>query len=189
MNPYEPPAPREPAPVDSIVADGLLVADAVVRMTLRNHVIVAALRDRVDLDREELARIAAREFTQLADQEREGAERQQARSERLRIGEPVVDDPVPGEPDWREGSRRLTIRIAMAQSYAERAAEPALLLGIVERAIAEAWDEVAAVLVDRMGVAEVEIDERYYAELEERRGALVAFDLSALAAERGVVLD
>ena len=56
----------EPAPVEQVVHEGLLIAASAVRMSLKNRIIVRALRDAADFDSEELAEFAAAEFTLLA---------------------------------------------------------------------------------------------------------------------------
>ena len=186
---YEAPEPVEPPAVESIVEDGVLIGDSVVRMALRNRVIVNALRDRADLDRDELARAAAAELEALADQEWESAQRIRFRRESTR-----PDDPFPEEADEvdehrRESERRESVHVAMSRAFAARAEQRDILESLVERSRREAWDEIAEVIVDRAAHEETVPDEEYSSLRTERIGALLALDLSALAAERGVVLD
>jgi len=183
---YVAPAPTEPAPVEQIVADGSLIGASVVRLALRNRVIVDVLRDRRDLDVAALASAAANEFELLADQEWESAERI-----RLRRGMRESDLDVPDDADrLRESERRESVHRAMSDAFAARAGDETTLAAIVEQARAEAWSEVAAVLVERAGDRALVLDRDpgYDAERADRLGALLALDLTRLALERGVDL-
>ena len=186
---YEAPEPVEPAPVESIVEDGMLIADSVVRMALRNRVIVNALRDRADLDREELTTAAAAELEALADQEWESAQRVRFRRESVRNDDPFPEDADGVDEHRRESERREMVHKAMSEGFAARAKSSDILESLVERSRAEAWAEIAEVIVARASHEELAPDADYDALRTERIGALLALDLSALAAERGVVLD
>lgn len=165
----------------------MLIAESVVRMTLRNRVIVDALRDGRDLDRDSLAAAAAAELEALADHEWESAQRVRFRREGVRL-----DDPFPDEnaDEYRvESERREKVHVAMSQAFAERATRRDILDSLVERARQEAWDEVAPVIVERAAHDEPVPDATYAEQRDERIGALVALDLAELANERGVALD
>lgn len=186
---YEAPPRSEPAPVERVVEEGVLIGESVVRMTLRNRVIVDALRDRRDLDRASLAGVAAHELENLADHEWESAERIRFRRNNARIDDPLQEEGL--DPDERrESSRREKVHRAMSEAFAARAAEDEALLHLVERARTEAWDEVGPVLLARADAAAHDIvpDARYDQERADRIGALVALDLTGLAFERGVEL-
>jgi hypothetical protein len=164
----------------------MLIAESVVRMTLRNRIIVDALRDGRDLDRTALADAAAAELEALADNEWESAQRVRFRREGVRL-----DDPLPDENanEYRiESERRERVHTAMSTAFAERATQRGILDSLVERARLEAWDEVAPVIVERAMHEGAVPDAGYIAQREERIGALVALDLTALAVERGVEL-
>ena len=187
---YEPPEPRDPAPLEDIIHDGMLVAESVVRMTLRNRIIVDALRDRRDLDRTALADAAAAELEALADNEWESAQRVRFRREGVRL-----DDPFPDEnaDDYRvESERREKVHVAMSEAFAARATQRDILDALVERSRREAWEEVAPVIEERaMGeraITSRPTDADYAEQRGDRIGALVALDLTALAVERGVEL-
>lgn len=184
---YEPPEPREPAPIESVVDDGMLIAESVLRMTLRNRIIVNALRDRRDIDRDALAALAAAELEQLADNEWESAQRVRFRREGVRVDDPWPDENA--DEYRRESQRRERVHVAMSEAFAERATQRGILDALVERARQEAWDEVAPVIMQRAVMEEPVADAAYAAEREERVGALVALDLAALADERGVTLS
>ena len=183
---YVAPEPVAPAPTEQIVAEGSLIGDSVVRLALRNRVIVDALRDRRDLDLGALARAAAHEFERLADQEWESAERIRLRRSVTGSGADVPDD-----VDYlRESERRERVHRAMSDAFAARATDDVTVTAIVEQARAEAWSEIGPVLVERAGdrALTVDRDPRYEAERADRIGALLALDLTRLAQERGVDL-
>ena len=183
---YEPPEPREPAPIEDVIDDGMLIAESVLRMTLRNRIIVDSLRDGRDLDRGALAAVAAAELEALADNEWESAQRVRFRREGVRLDDPFPDENT--DEYRRESERREKVHLAMSEAFAARAAQPDILESLVERARREAWDEVAPVIVDRAAMEEPVADEEYLAQRDERMAALLALDLTALAVERGVDL-
>lgn len=186
---YEAPEPTEPPAVESIVEDGVLIGDSVVRMALRNRVIVNALRERADLDRDELASAAAAELEALADHEWESAQRIRFRRDSTTVDNPFPEDADEVDEHRRESERRERVHIAMSEAFAARAGQRDILDSLVERSRAEAWDEIAEVIVERAGHEETVPDAEYATHRTERIGALLALDLSALAAERGVALD
>jgi len=63
------------APLDDLVEDGLLIANAGVRMTVRNLIIVRALRDGADYDEGWYVDAVKHEFRALAAEKRADAER------------------------------------------------------------------------------------------------------------------
>ena len=181
------PPPVDPAPIERIVADGTLIADSVVRMVVRNRLIVAVLRDRRDFDPEALVEAASLEFERLADHEWESAERIRLRRN---VGEPhLVDD-----DDLAESRRREEIHREMSSAFAARAEEDDRMREIVEQSRTEAWADISAVLVDHAGTRAWALDRdrasdpHYESERADRVGALLALDLSRLAQERGVDL-
>ncbi|MDM4763377.1 hypothetical protein QT381_10190 [Galbitalea sp. SE-J8] len=186
---YEAPAPVEPPPVERVVDDGVLIAESSVRMTLRNRIVVDALRDRLDLDRDALAEVAAGAFEQLADSEWELGERERARREARRFDDPLPDADAVAED--RENERRETVHRAMSAAFAGRGRDRDALDALVERSRLEAWREIGAFLASRIVPLEPEPapDPDYVRERAERVGAFLALDLAGLAAERGVALE
>lgn len=185
---YEPPEPVDPAPIETVIEDGMLIAESVVRMTLRNRVIVDALRDGRNLDRTALAKAAAAELEALADNEWESAQRVRFRREGMRVDDPWQEDADTVDEYRRESERREKVHVAMSEAFAERATQRDILDSLVERARLEAWDEVGPVIVARATTEDPPVDEEYAAERDERMAALLALDLTALAVERGVEL-
>jgi hypothetical protein len=170
-----------------VVEEGVLIAESGVRMTLRNRIIVDALRDRRDFDREALAGVAATALEALADQEWDMAQRSRfGRTARL-------DDPLEDydEEDRVESERRETIHEAMSRAFAERAKDEEALASLVERSRVEAWVEIGDFLRERVNerVGLSEVDASYERERNERVATFVALDLAGLAHERGVPLE
>ena len=188
---YVAPAPVAPVPLEQVVREGALIGESVVRMTLRNRVIVDALRDRRDLDRTKLEKAAAKELETLADHEWESAERIRFRRDRQRVDDPLPDYESFDLEQLQESLRREKIHRSMSEAFAERATDEDALAAIVERSREEPWAEIGEVLVTRAGERAfmAELDPLYPAERDERMDALVALDLTELAVERGVLLD
>ena len=170
---FKPPPEREPASLERLVEEGLLIADSALRMTLKNAIIVAALRDRRALDRDALHALAVERLGELAEGERAAAGR-----DRLEIGSGA--------------RRREQVRHALAERLAALAADSERIAAVVERSRASAWEEISGPLADRASAAR-EAERALTADLDpeqraERVAAFVALDLTSLAAERGVDL-
>jgi len=183
---YVAPEPVAPAPVSRIVADGLLIGDSVVRLTLRNRIIVDVLRDRIDLDRRALGNAAARQLARLADQEWESAERIKFRRDRQRVDDPLQDYAAFDLEHLQESLRRERIHRASSDAFAARVDDREAIAAIVERARAEAWSEISDVLMTKAGeqAALYERDPDYDAELADRLAKLVDVDLAELQQTR-----
>jgi hypothetical protein len=187
---YVAPEPVAPAPTEQIVAEGALIGESVVRMALRNRVIVTALRDRSDLDVDALAALAATEFDTLAEQEWASAERIRLRRS-VRPEESILDrNPDRESARDAESLRREGVYRGLSDAFAARAADADALGAIIERARGEAWSEVAGVIVERAGERALVLDRdpRYDQERAERISAFIALDLVSLAHEHGVEL-
>jgi len=177
------PPPVAPAPVERIVADGTLIADSVVRMVVRNRIIVDVLRDRRDLDLGVLLEAASLEFERLADHEWESAER-------IRLRRDVTGTHHADDDELAESRRREEIHREMSAAFAARAEEDDRVMAIVEQSRAEAWADIAAVLLEHAGSRAFALDRDpgYDAERSERVAAMLALDLTRLAQESGVDL-
>jgi hypothetical protein len=187
---YVAPDPTPPVPIERIVDEGILIAENLVRMKLRNKVIVDSLRDRKDLKRAKLMVRASKQLLKLADNERATAERVRERRENADVSDPLQEYAGYDEDERIESKRRETVHRALADSLAERARDQKALRALIEGARGEAWRDVSAVLEQRAtDTARVYIvDSRYAEERDERIAALIALDLAELAAERGFSL-
>jgi hypothetical protein len=182
---YVPPEPSAPAPLEQIVTEGALIGESVVRLTLRNRVIVDALRDRRDLDVARLSAAAAAELETLADQEWASAERIRLRRNMERGDGEGLD-----LERLQESLRRERVYRGMSDAFAARAEDSGAIARIVNRSRAEAWTEIASVIEQRAGERALafERDEHYDEERDDRLHILIAVDLTDLAQERGVEL-
>ena len=186
---YVPPEPVEQAPADRVAEEGVAIAEAVVRLSMRNRIIVDSLRDRRGFETGPLLDWAAGEFRALALREEEAADRIRERRDWSPVDSPLVEgaddiDAQRRELQWRESARRAT-----AVAFRALADDQRRLIDIVERARIEAWQEVAAVIIERTDATGHREDAQYAAERSDRMAELVALDLSALAIERGEPLS
>ena len=187
---YVNPEPEEHAPVERVVHEGALIGDSVVRMAVRNRVIVDALREHKDVDRAALAVFAARELETLATHERESADRVLQRR-RAQLADDANRKKSQLDPDdIAESQRRENLHRAMADAFAERSTDAKVLAALVESSLDDAWSEVGPVVIERAGEHSLVLDrdERYEQERTDRMSDLLEVDLAALARERGVDL-
>ena len=177
---FRAPAPVPPATLDELVQDGLLIAESAARMTVKNEVILRAVRDRADY-RPELARAIAREeLRRLAVESRADARRlgdERARAE---------DRPgkAAHQADYRDGdighfTRRGEALGALADRLIKLSADDAHLDALVDDARRQAWDEVGDSIADRTARAWGR-GGRLGAVERERRMGLIANDLREL---------
>ena len=167
---YEDPVEREPAPIDHVVADGMLIATSAVRMAVKNRLIVAALRENDDYDPEALAVVASAELEHLAEQNEESAAR-------VWQDGTWTDEPSDGE----RNQRKRDVFTGLARVLRDAAADPEQLRSIVDQARDAAWDEIGAVIETKL-VVEPEIvpDAAYEREREGRIRALKEVDIAGL---------
>jgi len=186
---YVPPEPVEQAPADRVAEEGVAIAEAVVRLSMRNRIIVDSLRDRRGFETGPLLDWAASEFRALAAREEEAADRIRQRRDWSPVDSPLVEgaddvDAQRRELQWRESARRATAAAFLALADDQRR-----LVDLVEMARIEAWEEVAAVIIERTDATGHRQDPEYAAERSNRMAELVALDLSELAIERGEPLS
>ena len=185
---YVAPEPVDPSPPERVAAEGVAIAETVIRLGLHNRIVVDSLRDKRGFATEPLRQWAAAEFTQLAALEEAAAERLREKRD-WSTPHPLIEDSDTVDAERRELRWREAARRATAAAFRERAADDQRLIELVEQARIEAWRDVATVIIDRTDVAVHHADARYEAERSDRMAELVALDLTALANERGVQLS
>jgi hypothetical protein len=182
---FEPPEPVPLSPVQRVIDEGVLISASTVRMAIKNRLIVAALRDRLDYDGEALAEAARREFGLLARENDDTADR----LEQLREIEEAN-----GEPEFAVGDVRATqhaahrrrprIHRALAAALREQAEDDARVADLVERARIDAWEEIGREITGQ--VREREFDARLDPDYERVRTIrirrFVAEDLDRIVA-------
>jgi len=153
---FVPPEPVEPAPVERVVEEGILISHTAVRMQVRNHLIVSAIRDDSSYDPEELGEFARREFESLADQNVLLAREQLT-------------------------GRNISIYRGLANALREVAADDAAIAKVVEASRQEAWQEISGAVATTLAARAVDPrDPDYAAEREARISDLLAVDLVKL---------
>ncbi|MFC4244043.1 hypothetical protein ACFOYW_11720 [Gryllotalpicola reticulitermitis] len=175
------PEPQPLAPLDDVIHDALKIAAHGVRMAVKNHLIVNALRDGKSFDEQELEDFARNEYHLLAVDNREAAERAEHQLKRDadamdgRVypgGKPVVVD--------EDHQRKPLILRSVADAYEGEAVEPAALAVLIDDAKAEAWAEIGAVVSARLAQPRVEDDPEYLTFRDERLAHFVDEDLAEL---------
>jgi hypothetical protein len=186
---YVAPDPVDPAPAERVAAEGVAIAEAVVRLGMRNRIIVDSLRDHRGFDTTALLSWAAGEFETLAAREQQAADRIRERLDWAPVGSPLIEDADSVDEQRRELRWRESARRATAEAFRAMAGDERRLIDLVEQARIEAWHDVASVIMDRVDAAGHHEDAHYAAERSNRMAELVALDLSALAIERGSPLQ
>ena len=149
---YEPPGFSDEAPVADVVRDAAVLAFAAVRLTVKNLIIVRALRDHAFYDDRWFLTAIGAEFAVLAAEKERDADRVDAFIEqaRDRTGRPAHPADY-GRDDLDHLARRSeTLRALAAQLVALREDEQAareLLDEARYRALGEIADSIAATLV------------------------------------------
>ncbi|GAA4189270.1 hypothetical protein GCM10022288_16790 [Gryllotalpicola kribbensis] len=178
---FVPPEPEPLAPLEELVEDALKIAYHGVRMAVKNHLIVNALRDGKPFDEAELEEFARGEYHALAQTNRDAAVRAQRDLDRDETttggriypgGKPVVI-----EPEHRR--KPLALR-AVADAYDTRAVEHDALKKLVDEAKAAAWDEIGGTLAARLSAPRVDDDPDYAAFRDERLAHFIEEDLKEL---------
>ena len=153
------PEPVEPAPVERVVEEGILISHTAVRMQVRNHLIVSAIRDGSDYDPEELAEFARAELEHLAAQNVLLAREQLT-------------------------GRNIAIYRGLANAQRDLAADDAAIAKIVEQSRQEAWQEISGAVATTLAARAVDPrDPDYETDRDERLRALLSVDLAKLELE------
>lgn len=178
---FVPPEPGPLAPLDDVIEDALKIAYHGVRMAVKNHLIVNALRDGKPFDESELEDFARTEYHELAETNRDAAVRAQQDLDRdeSKTGGRIYPGgkPVVVEPDHR---RKPVALRAVADAYDSTAVEHDALKQLVDEAKAAAWDEIGGTLAARLAAPRVDEDPDYAAFRDERLAHFIDEDLAEL---------
>jgi hypothetical protein len=158
-----------PPSIERIVEEGMLIVESAVRMTVRNAIVLAALRDHTDFDPEALEAVARERLLDLADEEDEAAQRTGERDG--------------GNPDER-AVRLVALHLGVADQLRQRAADVEFVGGILRHARDEALEDI----VSTMTTAPVKRTPDYDGRRADRIASFVGLDLTELAARQGVDL-
>jgi hypothetical protein len=134
---------RELAPVDDIVEQGLLVADVAVRMTVKNAIIMNALKRHVDYDEQQIIDMVREAVLEVAEErERDAAHIGRVRTEIRDHGRSSWSEAEYGDSDSRTLKHRELVYGGVAEQLRQRADDAEHLRITAERAREAAWAEI-----------------------------------------------
>jgi hypothetical protein len=172
---------------ERIVDEGMLIALSAVRMAVKNRIIVSALRERTDYADADYTAMARREIHEVARQNDEDSTRVE------RLGSHLSRTTKSGKGREVENKRRDVIRLGrrrtlhdhVAERLRELAADDARVAELVEKARADALEEINDALAARLLAQRIDPSQPGYAEARsERMQAVAAVDLAALAKQK-----
>lgn len=138
------------APVEEIVEQGLLVADVAVRMTVKNAIIMNALKKHVDYDQDQIIQMVKETTEDLAlERERDAQHIARMRGEIRDTGRSSWSESDYSNDDNRTLRHRQEVYERVAEELRARAADHESLKATAERARAMAWDEIGDSLKER----------------------------------------
>lgn len=138
------------APVEEIVEQGLLVADVAVRMTVKNTIIMNALKRHVDYNEAqiiEMVRDATKDLAQ--ERERDAEHISHMRGEIRSTGHSSWSESDYGSDDTRTLRHRQEVYERVAEELHARAKDETYLHDTAERARSMAWHEIGDSLKER----------------------------------------
>lgn len=138
------------APVEEIVEQGLLVADVAVRMTVKNDIIMNALKKHMDYDEAKVIDMVRESTEDLAsERERDAKHISRVRGEIRDTGRSAWSESEYGNEDNRTLRHRQEVYENVAAELRRRAADPEYLTATATRARAAAWEEIGDSLKER----------------------------------------
>jgi len=141
---------RELAPVEEIVEQGLLVADVAARMTVKNAIIMNALKRRIDYDEQQIIDMVRDTIQELAEErERDARHIERMRDEIRSTGRSAWSESEYGNGDNRTLRHRQEVYEGVAAELRSRMADPEYLNRTAERARVAAWGEIGDSLKER----------------------------------------
>lgn len=141
---------RELAPVEEIVEQGLLVADVAARMTVKNAIIMNALKRKMDYHREQIREMVQETLTELAEErERDARHIERMRGEIRHTGRSAWSESEYGNDDNRTLRHRQAVYEGVADELRRRVDDPEYINTTADRALAAAWEEIGNSLKDR----------------------------------------
>lgn len=174
------------APVEEIVEQGLLVADVAVRMTVKNDIIMNALKKHIDYDEAQVLEMVREATEDLAsERERDAKHISRVRGEIRDTGRSAWSESEYGNEDNRTLRHRQEVYENIATELRRRAADPEYLSETTKRARAAAWEEIGDSLKERAthpyysGGASAEYREARDSRIQQ----LIEKDLTALVRE------
>lgn len=175
------------APVEEIVEQGLLVADVAVRMTVKNAIIMNALKEHADYDEAQIYEMVRDSLNELAaERERDARHISRVRGEIRDTGRSSWSETEYGSGDSRTLKHRQEVYERVAEDLRARTEDEAYLSATVERARTLAWAEIGDSLKERASHPYYSggHDDEYRDNREERIQQLIEKDLTSLIKEQ-----
>ena len=176
------------APVEEIVEQGLLVADVAVRMTVKNAIIMNALKEHADYDAEQIIEMVRDSLNELAvERERDARHISRVRGEIRDRGRSSWSESEYGSGDNRTLRHRQEVYEQVATELRERTENETYLSETAGRAWKLAWEEIGNSLKERASHPYYSggHDEEYRSEREGRIQQLIERDLTSLIQQHG----
>lgn len=171
------------APVEEIVEQGLLVADVAVRMTVKNAIIMNALKEHVDYDEAQIYEMVRNSLNELAaERERDARHIARVRGEIRDTGRSSWSETEYGNGDSRTLRHRQEVYERVAEELRSRTENEEYLDSTVERARKLAWAEIGDSLKERASHPYYSggHDEDYRSNRDDRIQQLIEKDLTSL---------
>lgn len=172
---------------DAFVFEGIHIAEAACRMTLKNRILVESLSEGHDFDPSAFVQEARETMLELAQEAHDGA----ARVADQRKSAWGLHTRSSGTHDYRDRDtgnlrRRGREYKRVAKELERRAADESELLRIIEQAREAAWSDVAANIASTLKLVaqRPDLDVDYVETREERMRELQLVDLSELAKQQ-----
>ncbi len=141
---------RELAPVEDIVEQGLLVADVAVRMTVKNAIIMNALKRHVDYDEQQIVDMVREAVVEVVEErQHDAAHIRRVRGEIRDHGRSSWSDAEYGDGDSRTLRHREQVYEGVAEQLRQRAEDEEYLSATARRAHQAAWAEIGDSLKNR----------------------------------------
>lgn len=176
------------APVEDIVEQGLLVADVAVRMSVKNAIIMNALKEHADYDEEQIAGIARSTLNELAaERERDARHIARVRREVKDAGRSSWSETAYGTGDSKTLRHRQEVYERVAEELRARTEDETYLADAAERARRLAWHEIGDSLKERASHPYYSggHDDDYRDHRDERIAQLIQKDLTELVKQAG----
>jgi hypothetical protein len=177
---YEHPPVAPLAPIGRVVDEGVMISASAVRMSLKNRLIVAALRDHESYDPAAITEAAREQLAAVAAESAATAERlDEVRADPDYV-RPEMDDDEHGAMRDEEYSRRPTVHRTLAAALLELADDPEAVEKLVEAARIDAAQEIGREVVGGLRARDFAADPDYEATRRQRLQSLISVDLAAL---------
>ncbi len=171
------------APVEEIVEQGLLVADVAVRMTVKNAIIMNALKEHADYDEAQIYEMVRDSLNELAaERERDARHISRVRGEIRDTGRSSWSETEYGNNDSRTLRHRQEVYEQVAAELRARTEDASYLDATVERARSLAWAEIGDSLKERASHPYYSggHDDEYRSNRDDRIQQLIEKDLTSL---------